>query len=71
MLVSRCRLRLSRLVHSLLSLHALLKHLTVVLHALGLLLLWRRRRPEVRIGVAAAEYVGRHCECIFVDDMRG
>jgi hypothetical protein len=47
--------------HLLLAVHARLKNLAVVLHALGLILLRRRSGLEVHVGVAVAEHVGRHC----------
>ena len=45
----------------LLAVHARLQNLAVVLHALGLILFRRCSGLEGHIGVAVAEYVGRHC----------
>jgi len=50
----------------LLTVHARLQNLTVVLEALGLVFLGRWRGLELHIGVADAENVGRHDDVRFL-----
>lgn len=53
--------------NALLGLHARLQNLTVVLHALGLVLLGRGCGLDLNIGVAGAEHVGGHVELLLLE----